>query len=114
MTDEQLKVIYLQHLLIPDYLNENDINKAIYLQIMDVLMSGVSHKLISRRRVEINKEKINFLFDRICDILDAEYYLQTWLDVGHQVWLWINLARDREDYETAANLHKMFNDEEEE
>jgi len=115
---EELKRKIAETIYVPDYLRKwkSDVDikdevTTILFEILDCYFNGVVKEFISNRKVKILCFKIDTYSYDFSQLTDGEIYLQNWLFIGQTIELWIQFAIESEEFEVAANLRKLLNNE---
>jgi len=115
---EELKKKIYKTIYMPDFLRawkcdteSKDIATAITFEILACYYKAIQPQLMTMIRVRNLCKKIDDLSYDFSQISNSDIYLQNWLFIGQTVESWLEYAVEEEEYEVAANLRKLLNNE---
>lgn len=82
--------------------------------ILCLFSDGISKSNLAKAKINLIAKQIENITNEMDIFLDSKQLLLVWSYVGNEIDIWIELAIEREYFETAANLKKImeayFND----
>lgn len=100
---------------IPGFLKSNKVNTDIVIDVTYAILDAYFNCVSNDLKSDMDLLKLGLIIDKLSsdlsELANPQTNLQCWLWIGEIVTKWIDIAVDEEEFETAANLRKLLNNE---